>query len=85
MASVKPPDGIHQETRSGTTREHGVKRIVTPRDTQEERKGEERRPTACPQRRLAVLTRHVGQSGDWGLAADGGVGSVVIVVVEPVG
>jgi hypothetical protein len=29
------------------------------------------------------MSRHVGQSGDWWFAADGGVGSVVIVEVEP--
>jgi two-component system, NarL family, response regulator LiaR len=34
---------------------------------------------------LDVMSRHVGQSADWWLAADGGVGSVVIVEVEPAG
>ena len=32
---------------------------------------------------LAVLTGQVGQSGDGGLVAAGGVGSVVVVLVEP--
>ena len=32
---------------------------------------------------LGVMSREVGQSGDWWLASDGGVGSVVIVGVEP--
>lgn len=34
---------------------------------------------------LDVMSREVGQSGDGWLASDGGVGSVVIVEVEPVG
>lgn len=32
---------------------------------------------------LAVMSREVGQSGDGWLASDGGVGSVMIVEVEP--
>jgi hypothetical protein len=34
-------------------------------------------------RRLAVMSREVGQSGNWWPASDGGVGSVVIVEVQP--
>ena len=36
---------------------------------------------ACP----SVMSRDVGQSGDRWLASDGGVGSVVIVEVQPAG
>ena len=32
---------------------------------------------------LDVMSREVGQSGDWWAASDGGVGSVVIVEVQP--
>src|SRR5512145_2614596 len=35
--------------------------------------------------RLVVMSRHVGQPGDWRLASDCGVGTVVIVEVEPPG
>jgi endonuclease III len=35
------------------------------------------------ERALAVMSREVGQSGDWWLASDGGVGSVMIVEVQP--
>ncbi|GAA2106393.1 hypothetical protein GCM10009841_25820 [Microlunatus panaciterrae] len=35
--------------------------------------------------RLAVMSSEVGQPGDWRLASDGGVGSVMIVEVEPAG
>lgn len=34
---------------------------------------------------LSVMSSDVGQSGDWWPAADGGVGAVVIVEVEPAG
>lgn len=34
--------------------------------------------------RLAVMSREVGQSGDWWLASDGGAGAVMFVEVEPV-
>ena len=36
-------------------------------------------------RRSGVMSREVGQSGDWWLASEGGVGAVVIVEVEPAG
>ena len=32
---------------------------------------------------LGVMSREVGQSRDWWLASDGGVGSVVIVEMQP--
>ena len=35
--------------------------------------------------RLVVMSREVGQSGDWWFASDGGVGAVVIVEVQPAG
>lgn len=37
----------------------------------------------CLKRRLAVMSREVGQSRDWWLASDGGVGSMVIVEMQP--
>ena len=40
---------------------------------------------AAQGRGLGVMSRHVGQSGDRRPAADGGVGTVVIVEVEPAG
>ena len=42
-------------------------------------------PARALPRRLVVMSREVGQSGDWWLAADGGVGAVVIVEVQPFG
>lgn len=38
---------------------------------------------ALMERHLDVMSREVGQSGDWWAASDGGVGSVVIVEVQP--
>ena len=40
---------------------------------------------AVPDRRLDVLTGQVGQAGDGWVASDGGVGPVVVVLVEPSG